>query len=421
MDINAASGSADHSSALRRIAEPRQLAADAQHGAGDGHAAPVARPRDAVQLGDRGHRRHHGCRVAAASSAITPWSTTGVRAGWRAGSRGAPTTRVVGAGTFLGDGPHEGGGTPARRAARGPVALHRAVPQRAAVGHGARGLQRQRRRVVVLQPRPGPLARLPLGRGRPGRDQRRAPTAVLRPGAVERAGPDPEGAPVRPHQLPRATTARTSRSTTSTSTTCRPTRYQRWLYKYPQRGVPVRRPGRHQPPTGRASRWSTSCSTPACSTTTATSTSRSSTPRPARTTCCAASRCTTAAPTTRPSTCCRRCGSATRGRSRRTPPGRRCERVAGRSPSSSRPSTTSSARCTSTPPTAPSCCSATTSPTRRGCGAPPRLAAVSRRTASPTTSCTGRRRSTPTAAAPRRPPTSASSCRPAGRRRRGCA
>ena len=37
------------------------------------------------------------------------------------------------------------------------------------MGHGPRGLQRQRRRLVVLQPRPGPLARLPLGRGRAGR------------------------------------------------------------------------------------------------------------------------------------------------------------------------------------------------------------------------------------------------------------
>ena len=104
------------------------------------------------------------------------------------------------------------------------MAVPRAVPERAAVGHGPRGLQPRRRRLVVLQPRPGPLAGLPLGRGRAGRDQRRAPAAVLRAGAVERAGPDPQGAPLRADQRARATTARTSRSTTSTSTTCRPTR-----------------------------------------------------------------------------------------------------------------------------------------------------------------------------------------------------
>ena len=63
-------------------------------------------------------------------------------------------------------------------------------------------------------------------------------------------------------------------------------------------------------------------------------------------------RCTTAGPRTRRSTSCRRCGSATRGRSRRTPPEptHRRRSTAGRS---SAPSTTSSARGTSTPPTTP--------------------------------------------------------------------
>ena len=49
-------------------------------------------------------------------------------------------------------------------------------------------------------PRPGPLARLPLGRGRPGRHLRRPAAALLRAGAVERQGSDPQGAPVRPDQ-----------------------------------------------------------------------------------------------------------------------------------------------------------------------------------------------------------------------------
>jgi len=37
------------------------------------------------------------------------------------------------------------------------------LPQRAAVGHGPRGLQRGRQRLGLLHPRPGPLAGLPLG------------------------------------------------------------------------------------------------------------------------------------------------------------------------------------------------------------------------------------------------------------------
>ena len=43
------------------------------------------------------------------------------------------------------------------------------VPERAGLGHGARGLQRRRRRLGLLPARPRPLARLPLERGRPGR------------------------------------------------------------------------------------------------------------------------------------------------------------------------------------------------------------------------------------------------------------
>ena len=118
------------------------------------------------------------------------------------------------------DGPDQRGATPARGPRRRAVAVLGSVPQRAPVGHGARGLQRQRRRVVVLLPRPGALARLPLGRGRPGRAVRRAPAAVLR---ARRCGTSTtrssrsasSGSPTA-----RATTARTSRSTTSSSTTC---------------------------------------------------------------------------------------------------------------------------------------------------------------------------------------------------------
>ncbi len=48
-----------------------------------------------------------------------------------------------------------------------------------------------------FHPRPSPLARLSLERGRARRDLRRTPAVVLCPGAVERARPDPQGARLR--------------------------------------------------------------------------------------------------------------------------------------------------------------------------------------------------------------------------------
>ena len=68
------------------------------------------------------------------------------------------------------------------------------------MGHGPRGLQRRRQRLGLFHPRPGSLARLPVGRGRARRHLRRQAAAVLCARVVERAGPDPEGAPVRAHQ-----------------------------------------------------------------------------------------------------------------------------------------------------------------------------------------------------------------------------
>ena len=60
-------------------------------------------------------------------------------------------------------------GRAAPRRAVGRLAAVGSVSQRAAMGDGPGGLQRQRRRVELLHPRPGPFPRLPLGRGRPGR------------------------------------------------------------------------------------------------------------------------------------------------------------------------------------------------------------------------------------------------------------
>ena len=113
-----------------------------------------------------------------------------------------------------------------------------AVPERAAVGHGARGLQRQRRRLELLQ-RTTRRARAPTAGARTASPA----SATTRSSSAWRwrCGTAPtrssrsacSGSPT-----PRATTARTSRSTTSTSTRRRRTRIMRWLYKYPQRPFP---------------------------------------------------------------------------------------------------------------------------------------------------------------------------------------
>ncbi len=98
----------------------------------------------------------------------------------------------------------------ARRDRRGhPAQGHRArrrlaalgsVPQRQAVGHGPRGLQRRRRGLEPLHPRAGAQPGLPLGRGRHRRLLRHESALVPRRVAVERPRPHPQGAAVRPHQ-----------------------------------------------------------------------------------------------------------------------------------------------------------------------------------------------------------------------------
>ena len=119
------------------------------------------------------------------------------------------------------------------------------------------------------------------------------------------------------------------------------------------------------PRTGRgpASKPSTSCSTPECSTTTGTGWSTAPGPRAARRTSCGASRSRTPAPTRPPSMCCPRCGSATGGHGVRPDPDRPSGwKRPGRSPSR-RPTSASGAwrgpvrarRCSArTTPTMPS-------------------------------------------------------------------
>ena len=105
------------------------------------------------------------------------------------------------------------------------------------------------------------------------------PAPLLRPGAVERARPDPQGAPVRPDRqrgqprrgrqgvllLPRLDADALLHDASSTSTRRPSSRTRGWSRRTAGAA---------------AARRSSSCSTPASSTTTATSTSSSSTPRP---------------------------------------------------------------------------------------------------------------------------------------------
>ena len=90
-------------------------------------------------------------------------------------------------------------GWPRPTAARG-TGGNGALPVRAGLGHGPRGLQRARHGLGLLPPRPRPVPGLPVERGRHGRRLRRPADLLLRARAVERRGPDPQGADVRPRR-----------------------------------------------------------------------------------------------------------------------------------------------------------------------------------------------------------------------------
>ena len=155
------------------------------------------------------------------------------------------------------------------------------LPQRAAVGHGPRGLQRGRQRLGLLHPRPVPLPGLPLGRGRPRRDLRRQAAPLLRARPLERAGPHPQGAPVRPHQQ-RGEPRRGRQGVLLLPRLDADPLVHEVPLQVPAARVPLPGPRRDEPDGGRGRSWSTSSSTPGSSTTTATSTSSSSTRRRAR-------------------------------------------------------------------------------------------------------------------------------------------
>ena len=174
---------------------------------------------------------------------------------------------------------------PRERAPSGQrLVLVGAIRQRAAVGHGSRGLTADGEAWDYL---PHDQARSRAYRwgedGLAGLLRHRA-AAVPGPGAVERAGPDPEGARLRADRGRGATTARTSRSTGGTSMPCPATPGTGGATTTRRVRTPTRicSPGkRHDGP---SSSRSTSCSTPVRSTGTATGSSRCTTPRPTPTT-----------------------------------------------------------------------------------------------------------------------------------------
>ena len=172
------------------------------------------------------------------------------------------------------------GGPGAQRA----LAALGAVPQRAPVGHGPRGLQPRRHRLGLLPPRPRPLARLSLGRGRPRRHLATTTQRLCFALALWN-GRDPilkerlfgltgnegnHGEDVKEYYFYLDSTPTHS--------------YMKCALQVPAGGVSLRAAGRGEPPARPDASPSSSCSTPASSTTTATSTSSSSTPRPTPTT-----------------------------------------------------------------------------------------------------------------------------------------
>ena len=268
-----------------------------------------------------------------------------------------------------------------------------ALPQRAAVGNRPRGLQRRRRCVVVLQPRPGTLARVPLGGGRSRGHQRREAVPVPRARAVERARPDPQGTPLRADER-RGQPRRGREGVLLLRRQPADAQLPTVAVQVPTRRVPVRRPRRDEQAQVTARHGVRAHRHRDLRRGQATSTSRSSTSRSSPKTSSAASPCTTGRPRPRRCTCCPRCGSATRGRGRPHTDKPTITRVEGGSHPAVRAEHTTSARCylyaergrralvlreRDEQPAA--------------CGAP-RRRLRSRRTASTTTSCTARRRST---------------------------
>ena len=133
------------------------------------------------------------------------------------------------------------------RLARGqPVVRVGAVSRRAGLGRRPRGLLRRRRRVELVPARPRPLAGVPLERGRDGGDDRRLQPPVARAVAVERPGPDPQGADVRAGR-PRGQPRRGRQGILVVPRRRPEQRLAALALPLPAGRVPVRGPGRDQP------------------------------------------------------------------------------------------------------------------------------------------------------------------------------
>ncbi len=246
------------------------------------------------------------------------------------------------------------------------------VPVRAGLGHGARGLQRGRGRLGLLSPRPRALARLPLERRRARRDLRPPPARLLRARALEREGPDPQGAALRPDEL-RGQPRRGRQGVLVLPRLDADALVHEVPVQVPAGGIPVPAAASRRTAGARSRSPSTSCSTRASSPRAATSTSSSSTRRPARRTSSSRSPSRTAARRRRPSTCCPPCGSATRGRGGRTASARLAAAGAaqGRAAARRRSRRTTSGAATSTSLPTPSCSSPRTRPTPSASSARP--------------------------------------------------
>ena len=134
-----------------------------------------------------------------------------------------------------------------RPGVRHPLEEVGALPQRAAVGHGARGLQPGRQRLELLLARPVPFAGLPVGRGWPRRYLGRWTAALLCAGAVERARSHSQGADVRPHEQ-RGEPRRGRQGVLLLRRLDAVPLVHEGPLQVPAARVPVRRPHRDQPP-----------------------------------------------------------------------------------------------------------------------------------------------------------------------------
>ena len=141
---------------------------------------------------------------------------------------------------------------------------------------------------------------------------RRQAAALFCAGALERARPDPEGAPVRAYQQ------RGQSWRGCEGVLLLPRQYaDALLHEVPLQvsaaRVSLPGPGRDQPEAHRGRSSNTNCSIPASSTTTDISTCSSNTPKKARKTCSSESLCTIAGPKPPGCACCRHYGFATPG------------------------------------------------------------------------------------------------------------